>query len=227
MLPAGRRRQRRGAALGARSSASGDIEQPGGGGLDAERRYGYGGEPATYQGDPSAGSAELGHAIRETMAQGCLEYVEKVTSGEMSSDDVRSIASEPAIIQPGFWQRLGLISAVAAGAAGFAWALRRRQTLPQSARRQARLQLRHHRSRQRRAAARHQPLQQRPPWPDVLEPARQPPHLAGHVHCLQPSSSISPISRPFVAENISPVAYSRTTSGSSRREVATASTNHS
>ncbi len=88
-------------------------------------RYGYGGEPVTYQGDPSAASAELGHAIRETMAQGCLEYAEKVTTGELSAEEVRSIASEPAIIQPGFWQRLGLLSAVALGAAGFVWALRR------------------------------------------------------------------------------------------------------
>lgn len=89
-------------------------------------RYGYGGEPVTYQGDPSAGSAELGHAIRETMVQGCLDYVEKVASGELSAEEVRSIASEPTIIQPGFWQRLGLLSAVAVGAAGLVWALRRR-----------------------------------------------------------------------------------------------------
>ena len=88
-------------------------------------RYGYGGEPVTYQGDPSAASAELGHAIRETMAQGCLEYAEKVTTGELSAEEVRSIASDPAIIQPGFWQRLGLLSAVALGAAGLVWALRR------------------------------------------------------------------------------------------------------
>jgi hypothetical protein len=37
----------------------------------------------------------------------------------------RSIASDPAIIQPGFWQRLGLVSALALGAAGLVWALRR------------------------------------------------------------------------------------------------------
>ena len=88
-------------------------------------RYGYGGEPVTYQGDPSAASAELGHAIRETMVQGCLEYAERVTGGELSAQEVRSIASDPAIIQPGFWQRLGLVSAVALGAAGLVWALRR------------------------------------------------------------------------------------------------------
>jgi creatinine amidohydrolase/Fe(II)-dependent formamide hydrolase-like protein len=88
-------------------------------------RYGYGGEPVTYQGDPSAASAELGHAIRETMVQGCLDYAEKVTGGELAAEDVRSIASDPAIIQPGFWQRLGLFSVLALAAAGFIWALRR------------------------------------------------------------------------------------------------------
>ena len=88
-------------------------------------RYGFGGEPVTYQGDPSAAPAELGHAIRETRVQGCLEYVEKVTAGELAAEEVRSIASDPVIIQPGFWQRLGLLSAVALGAAGFVWALRR------------------------------------------------------------------------------------------------------
>ncbi len=88
-------------------------------------RYGYGGEAVTYQGDPSAASAELGHAIRETMVQGCLEYAEKVTAGELSAEEVRSIASDPVIIQPGFWQRLGLDSAVALGAAVLVWALRR------------------------------------------------------------------------------------------------------
>jgi len=88
-------------------------------------RYGYGGDPVTYMGDPSAASAELGHAIRETMVQGCLDYAEKVTGGELVAEEVRSIASDPAIIQPGFWQRLGLVSALALGAAGLVWALRR------------------------------------------------------------------------------------------------------
>jgi creatinine amidohydrolase/Fe(II)-dependent formamide hydrolase-like protein len=88
-------------------------------------RYGYGGEPVTYQGDPSAASAKLGRAIRETMVQGCLEYVKKVTEGKLAAEEVRSIASDPAIIQPGFWQRLGLLSAVALGAAGLVWALKR------------------------------------------------------------------------------------------------------
>ncbi len=80
--------------------------------------YGYGKDyKVTYQGNPSAGSAELGRAIRETMVQGCLEYVEKVTGGQMDARDVRSIASDPPIIQPGFWQRLGLLAGLVGAAA--------------------------------------------------------------------------------------------------------------
>lgn len=88
-------------------------------------RFGYG-RPykVTYQGDPSAASAELGRAVREVAVQGCLEYVERVTSGELAAEDVRSIASDPAIIQPGFWQRLGIGAAVTV-VVGW-WLLRRR-----------------------------------------------------------------------------------------------------
>lgn len=69
--------------------------------------YGYGRpDKVTYDGDPSASSPELGNAIRETVIQGCLEYVEQVTSGQLSPDDVRSIASDPVFIQPGFWRRV-------------------------------------------------------------------------------------------------------------------------
>ena len=87
--------------------------------------FGYGRSyKVTYQGDPSAGSAELGQAIRETMVQGCLKYVEAVTSGEIVAADVRSIASDPAVIQPGFWQRIALGAAIVSGL-GLVWTLRR------------------------------------------------------------------------------------------------------
>jgi creatinine amidohydrolase len=77
-------------------------------------RYGYGRpEKVTYKGAPAVSSPELGHAIRETMIQGCLEYVERVTSGQYPPEDVRSIASDPPFIQPGFWQRVGLGMTVA------------------------------------------------------------------------------------------------------------------
>lgn len=106
------------------STGNGDALAHGVGWL-LNAHYGYG-RPyrVTYQGDPSAGSAELGQAIRETMARGCLEYVENVTSGEVKAAEVRSIASDPAIIQPGFWQRIGVGAAVVAGVA-LLWSLRR------------------------------------------------------------------------------------------------------
>ncbi len=113
--------------FGARSGRVKEISESLAGGIGwlLNAHHGYGGPPVTYQGDPSAASAELGHAIRETMIQGCLDYAEKVTGGELAAEEVRSIASDPAIIQPGFWQRLGLVSVLALVAAAFVWALRR------------------------------------------------------------------------------------------------------
>ena len=74
--------------------------------------YGYGGPVVTYQGDPSVASAEIGKAFREVMVQECLGIVEAVTAGRTSATEVRSIASDPAIIQPNFWPRLGLAALV-------------------------------------------------------------------------------------------------------------------
>jgi len=74
-------------------------------------RYGYGGPVVSYQGDPSVASMEIGHAFREVMARDCLDLLEAVTAGRMRSQEVRSIASDPAIIQPQFWRRLGLAAA--------------------------------------------------------------------------------------------------------------------
>jgi len=76
--------------------------------------YGYGGHTVSYQGDPSIASAEIGQAFREIMVRECLGYVERVTSGEMPATEVRSIASDAAIIQPYFFARMGIVAAVAA-----------------------------------------------------------------------------------------------------------------
>jgi creatinine amidohydrolase len=76
-------------------------------------KYGYGGPVVSYQGDPSVASMEIGHAFREVMARDCLDLVEAVTDGRMRAREVRSIASDPAIIQPHFWRRVGLVAAVA------------------------------------------------------------------------------------------------------------------
>lgn len=86
-------------------------------------RYGYGGPEVTYQGDPSAASAELGHAIRQVAVEDCLALVESVVRGERRAVDVRSIASDPPILHPLFFPRLAL----AAGAIGVLLLLMRRR----------------------------------------------------------------------------------------------------
>ncbi len=80
-------------------------------------RYGYGGPEVTYQGDPSAASAELGHALRRLAADDCLAVVESVTGGERRAEEIRSIASDAPIIQPFFWRRLAIGMAILAGLA--------------------------------------------------------------------------------------------------------------
>ena len=76
-------------------------------------RFGYGGHEVTYDGNPSIASVELGHAFRQVVVEDCLAVVERVVRGEQRAEEVRSIASEPAIIQPYFWRRLGLGAAAA------------------------------------------------------------------------------------------------------------------
>jgi hypothetical protein len=77
--------------------------------------YGYGGPVVTYQGTPAIASAALGHAFRDVMADECLQIVESVTSGRRTAQEVRSIASDPPIIQPYFWSRLaGAVAALIA-----------------------------------------------------------------------------------------------------------------
>jgi hypothetical protein len=75
-------------------------------------RYGYGGGEVSYKGDPSVATAEIGHAFREMMAEDCLEIVEGVVTGRMAPELVRSIASDYAVIQPGFVAKIALAAAV-------------------------------------------------------------------------------------------------------------------
>jgi creatinine amidohydrolase/Fe(II)-dependent formamide hydrolase-like protein len=77
-------------------------------------KYGYGGPAVTYQGTPAVASVELGHAFRHVMADECLKLLEAVTSGQLKGVDVRSIASDPAVIQPQFWPRVGFVAALIA-----------------------------------------------------------------------------------------------------------------
>jgi creatinine amidohydrolase len=77
-------------------------------------KYGYGGPAVTYEGTPAVASPELGKAFRHVMADECLKMLEAVTSGQLKATDVRSIASDPALIQPQFWPRVGIAAALLA-----------------------------------------------------------------------------------------------------------------
>lgn len=77
-------------------------------------QYGYGGHTVSYQGDPSIASPEIGQAFREVMVRDCLAYVERVTSGAMSALEVRSIASDPIVIQPYFVRNAAILAGLLA-----------------------------------------------------------------------------------------------------------------
>jgi creatinine amidohydrolase len=74
-------------------------------------RWGYGGAEVSYKGDPSVASADVGRAFRELLAEDCLWLTEAVAEGRIRPGDVRSIASDHAVIQPGFLGRVGLAAA--------------------------------------------------------------------------------------------------------------------
>ncbi len=105
---AARRERRGGDATKLRTAFDGIA---GGIGWVMNARWGYGGVEVSYKGDPSVASAEIGHAFRELLAEDCLQLTEAVTEGRMRPGDVRSIASDHAVIQPGFVRRVGLAAA--------------------------------------------------------------------------------------------------------------------
>jgi creatinine amidohydrolase len=75
-------------------------------------RFGYGreGRRATYKGWPGVASRELGEAYAELPVQMCLEDLEAVVEGRLDPTEVRSIASDPLLIQPGVlrWTLIGI-----------------------------------------------------------------------------------------------------------------------
>jgi creatinine amidohydrolase len=77
-------------------------------------RFGYGGPEVSYKGDPSVASAGIGHAFREMLAEDVLAVVEDLVAGRVRAADVRSVASDHAVIQPHFLPGLGLAAAAAA-----------------------------------------------------------------------------------------------------------------
>jgi len=77
-------------------------------------RVGYGGDEVSYKGDPSVASAAIGHAFREVLAEECLALVEQVCVEGRPATAVRSIASDHAVIQPGFLLKAGVAAAAVA-----------------------------------------------------------------------------------------------------------------
>jgi creatinine amidohydrolase len=77
-------------------------------------RFGYGGREVTYKGDPSVASVEIGLAFREMLARDCLEMAEAVTAGRQVAEEIRSIASDHAVIQPGFVVKVAAVGVVVA-----------------------------------------------------------------------------------------------------------------
>jgi creatinine amidohydrolase/Fe(II)-dependent formamide hydrolase-like protein len=80
------------------------VQLAGGLGWTRNARDGYGreGERVTYSGWPAVASPELGRAYAELSVRMCLEDVEAVVAGRMKPEEVRSIASDPLLIQPHF-----------------------------------------------------------------------------------------------------------------------------
>jgi creatinine amidohydrolase len=92
--------------------------------LNTRFGYGRGGDRVSYNGAPGVASPEIGEAYAELSVEMCLEDLEGVTCGRLDALDVRSIASDPFVIQPNFPLFLaGALLGVAALAGLIIWAL--------------------------------------------------------------------------------------------------------
>jgi creatinine amidohydrolase len=76
--------------------------------LNARFGYGRSGERATYHGWPGIATPELGEAYAELPVRMCLEDVEAVVEGRLDPTEVKSIASDPLLIQPGVLRWAGI-----------------------------------------------------------------------------------------------------------------------
>jgi creatinine amidohydrolase/Fe(II)-dependent formamide hydrolase-like protein len=89
--------------------------------LNARSGYGREGTRVTYKGWPAVASPEVGRAYSELPVEMCLEDLEAVIEGRLEAKEVRSIASDPAIIQPWFFRVVAV--SVAAAVLFIGWAL--------------------------------------------------------------------------------------------------------
>jgi len=67
-------------------------------------------------GGPAVAAADLGRAYAELSVRACLADLEAAVEGRTAPEAIRSIASDPAFIQPNFWRWL----AAGGGAAALA-----------------------------------------------------------------------------------------------------------
>ena len=89
--------------------------------MNARSGYGRGGERVTYKGWPAVASPEVGRAYAELPVEMCLEDLEAVIEGRLEPKEVRSIASDPAVIQPWFFRVVAV--SVAAVVLFVGWAI--------------------------------------------------------------------------------------------------------
>jgi creatinine amidohydrolase len=80
--------------------------------LNARSGYGRDGERVTYKGWPGVASPEVGRTYAELPVEMSLEDLEAVIEGRLDPSDVRSIASDPALIQPWFLRTAALVGIV-------------------------------------------------------------------------------------------------------------------
>ena len=92
--------------------------------LNARFGYGADGERVSYDGAPGVATREIGEAYAELSVEMCLEDTEAVTSGRVDALAIRSIASDPLVIQPHFARLAAAVGlALALLVAASVWAL--------------------------------------------------------------------------------------------------------
>lgn len=85
--------------------------------LNARWGYGRRGARVSYSGWPGVAAADIGRAFSELPVRSCLEDLEAVTEGRLDPLQVKSIASDPIIIQPYFFRAvLGVLGLLALAA---------------------------------------------------------------------------------------------------------------
>lgn len=80
----------------------------------ANARWGWYGDPITWRGWPAVASPELGRVYAELIVRGCLADLEAVLGGALRPEDVRSIMSDIAFLQPSFPRRVAACALLAA-----------------------------------------------------------------------------------------------------------------